>query len=186
MQALDLHVEQEGRVQLHALVLGDDLAQLLLLFQLDGVELLDGHVVDRGLEILQPVELRQEAACDLAFDQPAELGVAQPQPAARRDAVRLVLEALGEDGVPVLEQVVFQDLRVDAGHAVDGGGHIDGHIRHIGAAVLDDRKAGAGEFVLEAGVDLLDDLAKLRHDRAQQLHIPLFQRLAHDGVVRRG
>ena len=38
----------------------------------------------------------------------------------------------------------------------------------------------------ELGVDADDDVADFGHDGAQQLHVPLFERFAHDGVVRVG
>ena len=41
-------------------------------------------------------------------------------------------------------------------------------------------------LLLELCVDALNDLADLRHDGAQQLQVPLFERLGHDGVVRIG
>ena len=41
-------------------------------------------------------------------------------------------------------------------------------------------------LLLELCVDALDNFADLRHDGAQKLQIPLFQRLGHDGVVRVG
>lgn len=40
MQALDLHIKHKGRIQLHAFLLEDEVAELALLFLLDGDNLL--------------------------------------------------------------------------------------------------------------------------------------------------
>ncbi len=45
MQPLDLHVEDEARVELDALMLLDDARRAALFLQLDRVELLDGHLI---------------------------------------------------------------------------------------------------------------------------------------------
>lgn len=38
-------------------------------------------------------------------------------------------------------------------------------------------------LLAELGVDADDNVADLGHDGAQQLHVPLLKRLAHDRVV---
>ena len=184
MKPLDLHVKHEARVQLHALMFFNDRAKLPLLFQLDRVELLDGHLIKPVLESFELVKICQETGADLAFDQSAQLGVAKTQPAPGGNAVGLVLEALGVIAIPVLEQVVFENLGVNPRHTVDRRGDIHREICHMRLMVLDKEKPAVRMFLFESGVDFLNDVADLRHHRAQQLQIPLFQRLAHDGVVR--
>ena len=75
---------------------------------------------------------------------------------------------------------------MDLCNAVDGGGHIDGQICHVRLPILDDKELRMRMLLLELCVDALNDLADLRHDGAQQLQIPLFECLGHDGVVRIG
>ena len=57
MQALDLDVEDEVRVQADALVLLDVVAQLLLLPELDGVKGVDRLVRDDVVEVGQDGEV---------------------------------------------------------------------------------------------------------------------------------
>ena len=186
MQALDLHVKDKRWVKCNALMLLDHAAQLAFLLKLDGVELLDGHFVNTSLQSFQLVEMFQISCADLAVEQTAEFRVRQAQPAAGRNAVGLVLEALGVDGIPVFEQIVLENLRVNLGNAVDTGGHIDRQIRHMRLPILDDKERCMRVLLLEFGIDTLDNLADLRHNRTQQFQIPFFKRLCHDSVVRIG
>ena len=158
-------------------------AQLLLLHQLHPVE--PGHqvVVDLILQLCQPVQVGQEPTANLRLDERRQLRIAQSQPAARGDAVGLVLEPLRIAGVPVPEQVAFQQLRVNLCHAVDGRGHVHGQVGHVGGVVLQDEQVPVRVLGFQAGVDALQDGANFRHHRPQQLHVPLLQRLAHHRVV---
>ena len=63
-----------------------------------------------------------KAGADLVGNQPAQFRVAKAQPPPLGDAVGLVLEPLGPEGVPGGEQIPLQDLAVDFGHAVGGVG----------------------------------------------------------------
>ena len=67
----------------------------MLLRLLYGEEALAQIVVDVRAQLIQLVQVRQEAVADLFADQLRQLGVAQAQPAALRDAVGLVLETVG-------------------------------------------------------------------------------------------
>ena len=181
VQTLDLHVEDEVGVQRHALVLGDDGAQLLLLQVLDVVEFHDGLVVNLVFQLADEVEVLQEVAAHLFPQHGGQLGVAQTQPAAGGDAVGLILEPLGEGVVPVLEAVVLQNLGVDLRHAVDIGADVNGQVRHVGGVVLDDEQTRM--LPLEFLVNAADDVHDLGNHAAHQIQRPLLQRLAHDGVI---
>ena len=181
VQALDLNIEDEVGIQLDALLLGDDLAQLLLLLALDIVELANHIVIDHGLELGNAVQILQEVTAHPVADHLSQLGVAQTQPAAGCHAIGLVLEALGKCVVPVLEAVVLQNLRVDLRDAVDVAAHINGQICHMRGVVTDDEQIRMLTFQL--GINALDDLHNFGHHGAQQIQRPLLQRLAHNGVV---
>ena len=181
VQTLDLHVEDEVGVQRHALVLGDDGAQLLLLQVLDVVEFHDGLVVNLIFQLTDEVEVLQEVAAHLFPQHGGQFGVAQTQPAAGGDAVGLILEPLGEGVVPVLEAVVLQNLGVDLRHAVDIGADVNGQVRHVGGVVFHDEQIRM--LPLELLVNAADDVHDLGNHAAHQIQRPLFQCLAHDGVV---
>ena len=181
VQTLDLHVEDEVGVQRHALVLGDDGAQLLLLQTLDVVEFHHGLVVDLIFQLTDEVEVLQEVAAHLFPQHGGQFRVAQTQPAAGGDAVGLILEPLGEGVVPVLEAVVLQNLGVDLRHAVDIGADVNGQVRHVGGVVLHDEQTRM--LPLELLVNAADDIHDLGNHAAHQIQRPLFQGFAHDGVV---
>ena len=100
----------------------------------------------------------------------ASAGIGQQQPAPRRDAVRLVVEALRKQLGKILDRRRAQQLRVDGRDAVGAVRADDGEIGHADlalAAFLDEAHARdaavvAGEPVAdlaeEAAVDLEDDL----------------------------
>ena len=181
MEPLDLHIEHEVRIQSNTLVLCHYLAQLFLLLTLDGVELTDHIVIDHGLQLGKLIQVLQEVSAYPVLDQLAQLGVAKTHPATGSDTVGLILEALGVHRVPLGEQVVFQDLGVDLGNTVYIAAHINAQVCHMGSVVIDDEQAGM--LAAKLGIQTADDIHDLRHDRAQQIQIPLFQRLTHNGVV---
>ena len=72
---------------------------------------------------------------------------------------------------------------MDLGDAVDGRGHVHGQVGHVGGVVLQDEQVPVRVLRLQTGVDALQDGTNFRHHGAQQLHVPLLQRLAHHRVV---
>ena len=181
MQALDVHVEDEVGIHHHALLIPEHFHQLLLLGELHLIKLGNQLVVDDGLQDLEPVELGEEAGAHILLEKPGELGVGEPQPPPGRDAVGLVLELLGEDRVPVPEDVVLENLGVDLGHAVDRRGEVDGEVGHVNAVIPDQGEAGV--LLPAAVVQPPEDFHDLREDLPHEVEIPRLQRLGHDGVV---
>ena len=126
-------------------------------------------------------------------EQVAQPGVAQGQPAARRDAVGLVVELVRPQLVEVVEQPLLEQLGVQFRHAVDREAADDGQIGHADlglVTLLDERHAAlavdvagpaAGDLGQEAGVDLVDDLQQARQELAEQAHRPALQRLRAAG-----
>ena len=91
-----------------------------------------------------------------------------------------------------MEDAVFDDLAVQLGHAVDGVAHIAADVGHADLVVAQDGHvvdlalvAGEGLFKVgpAAAVQLFQDGVDAGQGGAEDIHIPLFQRLAHDGVV---
>ena len=181
MEPLDLNVKDEVGIQLSAFLLGDDLAQLLLLLMLDGIELAHHVVIDHGLQICQTVQILQEVAADAVLEELGQLRVAQAHPAPGGHTVGLILEPVREDLVPVAEQVVLQDLAVDLGHAVDIATNVDREVRHMGGVVFDDEKTRM--LPLQLLVNAADDVHDLGDHGGQQIQGPLLEGLGHDGMV---
>ena len=117
----------------------DIIAELLLFLTLDSVEAVDnGIIVNILFKTLESVKVSLPAAANLFCDKCAELGLAQTQPAAGCDAVCLVLEALGIKLIPVLENIVFQDLGMKLRNAVCMGRTVDSHSCHMDKVAVDD------------------------------------------------
>lgn len=178
MRALDLHIEHKLLGNVHALRGADVRGELALLLQLDGVEE-HGELVAHVLaQIADAVKITQEALADLGADELGELRVAETEPAARRDAVCNVHDAAGVFLVPRAEEIVPEDLAVDLRNAVHLAGHIHRKVGHARLIIADDVEIRAGELLLQALFDLYENVADLRHNTAQKIHIPALERFA--------
>ena len=87
-------------------------------------------VVGQRLELAQLAEVGDPAVADGLGDRAGERRVRQQQPAARRDAVGLVVEALGKHLGQVLDGRRAQQLGVNRGHAVGAVRADDGQVGH--------------------------------------------------------
>ena len=106
------------------------------------------------------------------------------QPAAEGDAVCLVVEFFRIDLGEGLQLRFLQNLRVEAGNAVDGEAVVNVHVGHVYQAVLiQDCHLGVGILLLHPLVQLLDDGYQLRHSLLQIVQRPLLQGLRQNGVV---
>ena len=117
------------------------------------------------------------------------------QPAARRDPVGHVREALGPQAREILEDGLHQQLRVQRRHAVHLVAADDCQARHAHAALaafVDQRqprqktavaRAMCGREVQQFLVDAEDDLEVARQHMLHQPHRPGFQCLGHQRVV---
>ena len=148
-----------------------------------------------GLSLLNCAEVGDPAVADGLGDGAGERRVGQQQPAPRRDAVGLVVEALGKHLGQVLDRGRAQQLRVDRGHAVgavraDDGqvGHADLPARafldqaHALRAALVSGKVGP-DVVEQAAVDLVDDLQVPRQHHLKPRDRPFLQRFGQQRVV---
>ena len=78
---------------------------------------------------------------------------------------------------------------MDLGHAVDIARTVDRKVRHADHIVGDDRvrfaiHALCHQFAAELCVDLIDDIEDFRQQTAEQVDVPLFEGLDHDGMIR--
>ena len=87
-------------------------------------------VVGQRFELAQLGQVGDPAVANGRGDRAGQGGVRQQQPAARRDAVGLVTEALGKHLGQVLDRHRAQQLRVDRGHAVGAVRPDDRQVRH--------------------------------------------------------
>ena len=193
VEALDLDVENGVGVDLDPLALPHPRGEVDLVGALDLGEALQ-HRVRVGVgEVPQDRQIAHPGVGtgDLV-EQGGQAGVALLEPPARSDAVGLVVEALGPDGVPFLEGLALDDLRVQRGNAVDGVRGVAGDPRHPhgvaghGGHVVDGAlvQTALGHVATETAVDLAHDLGDAREEPVEDVDVPRLQRLGQDRVVR--
>ena len=137
VQPLDLDVEDGILLQRHTLPLLEGLAQGPLLLLLDGKQLLQGRcVVLVGQQPFQLGGVLLPARADFPRDPLAQLRVAVQQPPAEGDAVCLVVELLRVQLGKGLQLGLLQNLRVQAGHAVDREAVVDVQVGHVHQVVF--------------------------------------------------
>ena len=200
MDALDLHVEHERRIERDAGFAQHIVGQAHLVGMLDGGKgVAEPLVVGQWLDLLQMVEVEPPGFADPLVEQRCEARVGLRQPASWCDAVGLVVEAvrieLGEIGKDRLHHQVRVQLR-DAIHAVAAD---DGEMRHtdpfavlVAIAVVDQRDAtdqvdvareALLDFVEKFLVDAVDDAHVTRQKVLKQPDWPGFQCFRHQCVV---
>ena len=136
MDALDLAVEDGVRVYRLAGGRFEPIGKLhfgLALGLAEGV--MQAPVVGQRLELAQLAEVGHPAVADGAGDRASERRVRQPQPAARRDAVGLVVETLGEHLGQILDRRGAQQFGVNGRHAVGAVRADNGQVGHADLAL---------------------------------------------------
>ena len=197
VQALDLDVEERVWRHVDAALGLDDGGKVHLVGALDRHELLlESGVVRLLFQPAQPVEIGHPIMVAEGFrDRGGQARVALQQPAARRDAVGLVLEFSRIERVELREEVLLQQRGVQRGHAVDRVRAGDGEVRHahMPASVLLDDRADALLLVVagplrfdeleQARVDLENDLEMSRQHLVEEADVPFLEGLGHERVV---
>ena len=150
------------------------------------------------LQLGDLAEIGDPAVADRVGDDARQRRIGQQQPAPRRDAIGLVVEALREHLRQVANRRLAQQLGMDRRDAV---GAVRADDRQIGHAdlvlrpLLDQAHAldaglvagkAAPHVVEEAPVDLVDDLELPRQHLLEVVQRPFFQRLGQQRVVRVG
>ena len=160
-----------------------------------GEALLERGVVGVGGEVGEPGRVVEERRADRVGDVPGQRRVCLEQPAAERDAVGLVDNAVGVDPVEVAEDRLLHEVGVQRRHAVDASRPEEGEVAHphvAGLVLLDQRDVGEQCLVGVAGralrvevqrVDEVDDLHVARQQSLHQRDRPALERLGQQRVV---
>ena len=194
VQPLDLHVEHGIGIEDDAGLTGHIVGKGALVLRLDiGQALEYAGVVPVFLQLLNGVGAEQVVVPAAAFpDQRVQRGVDLGQPAPVVDAVGNVLELAWVLGIGVVEDVLFQDLRVKRGHPIDGETGADTQVGHTDLAAPDHRHVPhlglvAVKRLVELGLIAIADLDQKLPDAGQQgldeLLGPALQGLGENGVV---
>ena len=193
-----LHLAVEDRVGIHGLAGGGfqpvgeaDLRRALGIADA-GLEV---AVVGQRPQVPQLVEIGRPPFADRLGDGAGEQGIGHQQPAPRRDAVGLVVEALGKHGREIADRHAAQQIGMDGGHAIGAVRADDGQIGHAHlalAAFVDEAYPRrppliAGKALMhrlhQAPVDLVDDLQLARQHQLEPGHRPVLERFGQQGVI---
>ena len=143
VDALDLDVEDRVRVEPQSHAVADEMREAVLVLALHlGEGVLEGRVVGVLLEVAERVDVVEEARADGVDEQVGQAGVALLEPAARGDAVGLVVDAVGEHAVEVLEDRHLEQVRVHRRDAVDRVRADEGEVAHPAPAARPTRRSG--------------------------------------------
>ena len=196
MDALDLHIKQAGRVDADAGGLVDQRGQALLVVRFDRTKFgAEPRVVGFGHQAAQQVQVTPPGGTQRAVDQLGEAGVGLGQPAARRDTVGHVGEALRPQRGKVGKDGFHQQIAVQLGdtiHLVAAHDRQVGHAHPALAALVDEAQAALKLHVARPQclrhhqkfmVDAEDDFQVARQHMLHQRHRPGFQRFGHQRVV---
>ena len=94
-----------------------------------------------------------------------QIVVTVQEPAAEGDAVCLVVEFLRIDLIEVVQLIVFQDLRMEAGYAVDAEAVMDINVSHVYEVVfVDDVNGLIGVVPAYHIIQCIDDRGELGND----------------------
>ena len=193
MEALHLNIKDgvgvDGQTGLGLNVGG----QTLLVGALGGTHgLQELGVVLKLFEFLEFKGVLEPAVANGLGDELGVGGVGLGKEATVRNAVGLVVELLGREGIEVLEHDVLDDIGVNLGHAVDAVTADHGQVGHANLAVP--QNGGLAQALLPAllrGVerlvpttaDLVDDLVHAGEELGERADGPLLQSFGQDGVV---
>ena len=120
MDALDLHIEQRARVDVQPEALPDNPGEHHLVGALDrGQAILQRSIVGLVAETAQRRRVVQDDGTARLAQQPGQPRIGLMQPAAKRDAVSLVDDAVRIEPVQVLEHAGSHQLGMERRNAVD-------------------------------------------------------------------
>ena len=197
MQPLYLHVENRAWVELDAAELLYDFCEADFVAALDfHIFLLEIGIVREFFKAFQLVEIFRPRFAFKGFgNQIGKALVCGFEPAARRDAVCLVVEFFGGYLIEVAQHALFEKLRVQLRHTVYAVRAHDRQIRHsdhLRRGLLDNRKQRelVRFFAIEAfhifkpaRVDFVNYLQVPWQKLFKERNRPLFERLGQKRVV---
>ena len=183
MDALDLDIEDHVGIDEDAAVRVDIVGKIALSEALDLRKFRQKRFVRHMIvEMRELIGRLLPCVADRLVDERGQLWIRADEPAAMRDAVRLVVELRRIIAMEELQRVFFQDVRMDCRNAVDAVTADDGEPRHVHLPVLDDGKLvhhllvvreAPAHLLKVAAVDLLDDHIDARQKRAEHVDRPL-------------
>ena len=196
VDALDLAVEDRARIDGDVRGRFQPVRETRLGLRLglaDGVA--KARIVGERLQPGEVSEVGDPAVADRLGDAAGQGRVGQQEPAPRRHAVGLVVEALGKQVGQVLHGHGTQQARMDGGDAVGAVRAHDGEVGHpdVAIAALLDEAHLPGALALvgkprphliqETLVDIQDDLEMARQHQLEPSQRPFLQRLGQQRVV---
>ncbi|KNC22834.1 hypothetical protein FF38_08040 [Lucilia cuprina] len=196
VNTLDLDVKHRGRVDLHTIILLQNLSQLQFVFLLNaGNVALEVGVLSPLLQSNQLIQMYGPFVANLFADQIRQARVAEQQPTTRSNTVGLVLELVGLHLVEQTEKIILQDLGVNSGYTVDGMGTNNGQMSHVNAFLtIFFNQRHAAHTIHVTGIEFLnifhvqevnviDNLQVTRQNGLEHGNGPAFQSFGKDGVV---
>ena len=142
MQTLGLGIEDRIRIDSDTGRAVNIICQNILAFIFDAQEVsLCLGIIGIFQKTLEVFVVVMPGSADPCVHQFLQLRVAVKHPAARRDAVCLVVELLRNERVEIMEQIVFQDLGMQSRNTVDAVGSDNCQICHMDLIVADDAHA---------------------------------------------
>ena len=183
MDTLHLHVDDRVLGNARALVFEHELPHTPLGAVLRPLEPLYHCLIVQVLLERREVRALVPVRTDGVVQKPGELGVAAHDPAAKRNAVRLVAELLGIDLIEGRELRVLQDLGMERCYPIDAAAKVDRQVCHMDHVILDDGNCGISVTLLGDKVELHDNIGYLRSNGLEELDGPFLKGLSQDRVV---
>ena len=193
VQALDLHVHNRIRIEEDVIVASGKGGKTLAVFGFDLQHAAaNGFIAFKCGKAAKERRIRQPGVRSQKIaDEVVQTGVDLAEPAAVIDAVGHIGKALAPEGGDITEEVIFDDIPVEAGHPVDLVAGGKAHVGHVDLSVTDDQVAAdllagskpGNQEITPAAVDLAHDLPHAREKTGDQFLRPLFQRFTHDRMV---
>ena len=198
VETLHLYIKDGSGIHFDIVVLQDILGKAHLVVILDIHELLLSLIVVRiDLQAGNLGQIRDPLAAAVIRHPISQKRIAVKQKSSLGDAVGLIVEALREHLVEVLQLLVLQDFGMEPCHAVYGIARHNSHVSHLHLTVIDN--GHLADLILyihawhiavsvldlndETTVDLLHDLIYTGKQSGEELNGPFFQCLGHDCVV---
>ena len=148
-------------------------------------------IVEMRCEIVQLFRIAAPLRSDCLVDNLGKARIGDLKPASDRDPVRLIIETFRIKMVEILQNVLFQKIRMQFSHTVRAVRPDDCKVCHMHDAVVHDARAGNqvglcsfGKFKRIAPVNFRNDLHDARLHAFNQRNRPFFKRFRHDCVVR--
>ena len=196
MDALDLNIEQGVGIEADVHGPAHIFRERNLVGALDLEKpLLETCIRSMGVEVGQGFGFVQEPLADRLFQKSGQTGIALVQPAARRDAVGLVVDTIRILTMQVGENRLLHQFGVQGRHAIDAVRTDKGQIGHAHPALSalvnqgNGRDGGLVHLLVLAHarqnprIDGVDQLHVARQQTLEQGQGPAFQRLWQEGVV---